>query len=40
MIPLGRHNTPEEIAYAVLYLAEDASATMTSQQFSLDGGLS
>ena len=39
MIPLGRHNTPEQVAQAVLYLAEDASANMTSQQFSLDGGL-
>ena len=40
MIPMGRHTTPEEIAHAVLYLAEDASAMVTSQQFSIDGGLS
>src|ERR1700754_310426 len=40
LIPLGRHTTPEEIAHAVLYLAADESAMMTSHTFAIDGGLS
>jgi NAD(P)-dependent dehydrogenase (short-subunit alcohol dehydrogenase family) len=40
MIPLGRHTTPEEIAHAVLYLAADESAMVTSHTFSIDGGMS
>jgi NAD(P)-dependent dehydrogenase (short-subunit alcohol dehydrogenase family) len=40
MIPLGRHTTPEEIAHAVLYLAADESAMVTSHTFSVDGGMS
>lgn len=40
LVPLGRHTTPEEIAQAVLYLAGDASAMMTSHTFTIDGGLS
>lgn len=40
LIPLGRHTTPEEIAHAVLYLAADESAMVTSHTFSIDGGLS
>jgi NAD(P)-dependent dehydrogenase (short-subunit alcohol dehydrogenase family) len=40
LVPLGRHRTPEEIAHAVLYLAADESAMMTSQTFAIDGGLS
>jgi NAD(P)-dependent dehydrogenase (short-subunit alcohol dehydrogenase family) len=40
MIPLGRHTTPEEIAQAVLYLASDAGAMITSTTFVVDGGLS
>jgi NAD(P)-dependent dehydrogenase (short-subunit alcohol dehydrogenase family) len=40
MIPLGRHATPEEIAHAVLYLASDESAMVTSHTFSVDGGMS
>jgi NAD(P)-dependent dehydrogenase (short-subunit alcohol dehydrogenase family) len=40
LIPLGRHTTPEEIAHAVLYLAADESAMVTSHAFSIDGGLS
>ena len=40
LVPLGRHTTPDEIAHAVLYLAEDASAMMTSHTFAIDGGLS
>jgi NAD(P)-dependent dehydrogenase (short-subunit alcohol dehydrogenase family) len=40
LIPLGRHTTPEEVAHAVLYLAADDSAMMTSHTFTIDGGLS
>src|SRR3954469_1427382 len=40
IVPLGRHTTPEEIAHAVLYLAADESAMMTSHTFAIDGGLS
>ena len=40
MIPLGRHATPEEIAGAVLYLASDDSAMVTSHTLSVDGGMS
>jgi NAD(P)-dependent dehydrogenase (short-subunit alcohol dehydrogenase family) len=40
LIPLGRHTTPEEIARAMLYLAADESAMVTSHAFSVDGGLS
>jgi NAD(P)-dependent dehydrogenase (short-subunit alcohol dehydrogenase family) len=40
MIPLGRHATPEEIAAAVLYLASDESAMVTSHTLSVDGGMS
>jgi NAD(P)-dependent dehydrogenase (short-subunit alcohol dehydrogenase family) len=40
MIPLGRHTTTEEIARGMLYLAADESAMVTSQTFSIDGGMS
>jgi NAD(P)-dependent dehydrogenase (short-subunit alcohol dehydrogenase family) len=40
MIPLGRHATPDEIAAAVLYLASDESAMVTSHALSVDGGMS
>ena len=40
LVPLGRHTTPEEIAQAMLYLAADESAMVTSHTFSIDGGLS
>ncbi len=33
MIPLGRHTTTEEIAHAMLYLAADESAMVTSHTF-------
>jgi len=38
-IPLGRHATNEEIAQAMLYLASDASAMVTSTTFRVDGGM-
>ena len=40
MIPLGRHATPAEVAHAVLYLASDESAMVTSHTLSIDGGMS
>ena len=40
MIPLGRHTTTQEIAQAMLYLASDESAMVTSHTFSIDGGMS
>ena len=39
MIPLGRHSTTEEIAYAALYLACDESAQMTGHTFAITGGM-
>ncbi|MGO9882819.1 MAG: SDR family NAD(P)-dependent oxidoreductase [Solirubrobacteraceae bacterium] len=40
MIPLGRHTTTDEIAQAMLYLASDQSAMVSSHTFSIDGGMS
>ena len=40
LIPLGRHTTPREIAQAALHRASDASATVPSTTFAIDGGLS
>lgn len=37
-IPLGRFARPEEIAYAVLYLASDESAFVTGSEVVVDGG--
>ena len=39
-IPLGRIGEPEEVAYAVLYLASDESSFTTGAELVLDGGLS
>ena len=36
--PLGRVGTPADVAYAVLYLASDASSWMTGQALRLNGG--
>ncbi|MEO0881830.1 MAG: glucose 1-dehydrogenase [Pseudomonadota bacterium] len=36
--PLGRAGTPEEIAYAVVYLASDESSYVTAIDLSVDGG--
>jgi len=37
--PMGRLGTPEEIAYAALYLASDEAAFATGSELVVDGGL-
>lgn len=37
-IPLGRVGQPEDISYCILYLASDAAAYVTGQDFVIDGG--
>jgi NAD(P)-dependent dehydrogenase (short-subunit alcohol dehydrogenase family) len=37
-MPLGRMQTPEDSAYAALYLASDESAMVTGQALNVDGG--
>ena len=39
LTPLGRFAKPEEIAYAVTFLASDRAAFITGQVLSVDGGL-
>jgi len=39
LTPLGRWGTPEEIAYAVAFLASDEAAYITGQVLSVDGGM-
>lgn len=38
-IPLGRANTPEDIAALAVFLASDESQNLTGQAINLDGGL-
>lgn len=37
--PMGRRGTPEEIAYAYLFLASDEASYVTGSLFSVDGGI-
>jgi NAD(P)-dependent dehydrogenase (short-subunit alcohol dehydrogenase family) len=39
-IPNGRVGEPDDVAYAVLYLASDESRMMTASELKLDGGIS
>ncbi len=39
LIPLGRKGSPEEIAYAVGFLASDQAAYITGQVLGIDGGM-
>jgi NAD(P)-dependent dehydrogenase (short-subunit alcohol dehydrogenase family) len=38
--PIGRMGKPEDIAYAVLYLASDESSFVTGSGLVIDGGIS
>lgn len=39
-VPLGRVGEPDDIAYAVLYLASDESKLVTGAELKVDGGIS
>jgi len=39
MTPLGRFGKPEEVAYAVSFLASDEAAFITGVVLTVDGGL-
>lgn len=39
-VPLGRLGDPDDVAYAVLYLASDESRFVTASEFKIDGGIS
>lgn len=36
-MPLGRHQVPEDAAYAVLYLVSDEACQVSGEQFGVDG---
>ena len=39
-VPLGRIGRPEDVAYAVLYLASDEAGFITGAELKIDGGIS
>jgi 3-oxoacyl-[acyl-carrier protein] reductase len=39
LVPLGRKGLPEEVAYAVAFLASDQAAYITGQVLGIDGGM-
>jgi NAD(P)-dependent dehydrogenase (short-subunit alcohol dehydrogenase family) len=39
-LPLGRHQTVEDVGYAVIYLASDESAQVTGTMLNIDAGMS
>ena len=39
-IPLGKIGEPNDVAYAVLYLASDESKFVTGTEIRIDGGIS
>jgi len=39
-IPFGRHDTPDEIARSILYLASEQSSFTTGSMLMVDGGTS
>lgn len=40
LYPLKRFGSPEDVAYAIIYLLSDASAWVTGSEFVIDGGRS
>src|SRR5690606_16761723 len=39
-VPLGRIGEPDDVAYAILYLASDESKFVTGTELIIDGGIS